>query len=98
MPQEQPLQSIARLHAAVADSRPSRLAGLGIIVPALGSLVLGLAVAEGRLDPEEAHELALLDELFETSLWGVDAAAAARRAHIRQDIGDATRFMALEGA
>jgi chaperone required for assembly of F1-ATPase len=98
MPQEQPLQSIARLRDAVAASTPSRLAGLGIIVPALGSLVLGLAVAEGKLDPEEAHELALLDELFETSLWGVDAAAAARRAHIRQDIGDATRFMALAGA
>lgn len=95
MPFAQAEEPLGRLRQAVSASPPARLAGLGIIVPALGSLVLGLALADGAMDAEEAHELALLDELFETSLWGVDAAAAARRAHIRQDIADATRFMAL---
>jgi chaperone required for assembly of F1-ATPase len=98
MPHKQPMQAIARLHETVAASPPARLAGLGIVVPALGSLVLGLAVADGALDPEDAHELALLDELFETSLWGVDTAAAARRRHIFQDISEASRYMALAGA
>jgi chaperone required for assembly of F1-ATPase len=98
MPQQQAVQSIARLHDVVAAGTPARLAGLGIIVPALGSLVLGLALAEGRLEPEDAHELALLDEFFETSLWGVDTAAAERRRHILQDIKEASRFMMLAGS
>jgi len=97
MPFTQSAPALARLRAAVAACTPCRLAGLGIIVPALGSLVLGLALAEGRLEPDTAHELALLDELFETAQWGVDTAAAARRAHIFQDISDAARFMALAG-
>jgi chaperone required for assembly of F1-ATPase len=97
MPQAQPVQAVARLRDAVADCTPACLAGLGIVVPALGSLVLGLALAEGRLEPAAAHELALLDELFETAQWGVDASAAARRANILQDISDAARFMVLAG-
>ena len=91
----QPPQSLARLRAAVAAHPPWRLAGLGIAVPALGSLVLGIALAAQELDPQAAHELALLDELFETESWGADLAAAARRDHIRQDIEDAARFMNL---
>ncbi len=97
MPLAQPAGAVARLHGAVAACTPCRLAGLGIIVPALGSLVLGLALAEGLMAPQTAHELALLDELFEAAQWGVDASAAARRAHILQDISDAYRFMALAG-
>ena len=41
------------------------LAALGVAVPALGSLVLGLALAEGRLDAATAHALGALDELFQ---------------------------------
>ena len=91
----QPPHALAMLHKAVAASTPWRLAGLGIAAPALGSLVLGLALAERRISPEDAHALALLDELFEAETWGSDAEAEARRTHIRQDIVDASRFMAL---
>ena len=87
--------ALAMLHKAVAASTPWRLAGLGIAVPAMGSLVLGLALAERRIEPDDAHALALLDELFEVESWGRDAEAEARRAHIHQDIADAARFMAL---
>jgi chaperone required for assembly of F1-ATPase len=95
MPHPQPAQSLARLQDIVAAATPWELAGLGIIVPALGSLVLGLAVAKGRLKPETAHELALLDELFEAEAWGVDTAAERRRQAILQEIIDAARFMLL---
>ena len=62
------------------------LAALGVVVPALGSLVLGLAMAEGRLDAVTAHALGALDELFQAEAWGEDAEAAARRAAIADDI------------
>ncbi len=87
--------SLKALHAAVAAFDPLVLAGLGILVPALGSLVLGLAVAEGRLDAATAHELGALDELFQAELWGDDAEAVRRRIAVAADIAMAARFIAL---
>ncbi len=87
--------ALAALRRAVDAQGPWRLAGLGIVVPALGSLVLGLAVAYGRLDGSSAHELALVDETFQAELWGDDDLAVARRANIETDVLDAARFMAL---
>jgi chaperone required for assembly of F1-ATPase len=87
--------SIAALRRAVAAFDPYVLAGLGLAVPALGSLVLGLALAEGRIDAPEAHALGALDELFQAEKWGDDAEAAARRASIAGDIALAAQFMEL---
>jgi chaperone required for assembly of F1-ATPase len=90
--------SLRALRAAVAAFDPVVLAGLGVLVPALGSLVLGLAVAEGGLDPARAHELAALDEIFQTELWGRDAEAERRLAAIAADIALSARFIALARA
>lgn len=87
--------SIAALRRAVGALDVEALAGLGIAVPALGSLVLGLALAEGRLDAAEAHALGALDELFQAEQWGEDAEAAARRRAVGEDIALAARFIAL---
>src|SRR4051812_22816074 len=57
--------SIAALRHAVAAQDEHVLAGLGIAVPALGSLVLGLALAAGELDANTAFTLGALDELFQ---------------------------------
>jgi chaperone required for assembly of F1-ATPase len=95
MPHTQPAEALARFRDILSACTPWRLAGLGVAVPALGSLILGIALAERRLEPDTAHELALLDEMFEVQHWGMDALAEARRRQIRQDIADAARFMAL---
>jgi chaperone required for assembly of F1-ATPase len=87
--------SIAALKRAVARLDVHALAGLGIAVPALGSLVLGLALAAGELDAEAATTLGSLDELFQAELWGEDAEAAARRAAVGAEIMLAARFIAL---
>jgi len=71
------------------------LAALGIAVPALGSLVLGLALAAGEMDAETAYALSALDELFQVEQWGEDEEAAHRRAGIRDDILLAERYIAL---
>ncbi|TQF76792.1 chaperone, ATP12, partial [Elioraea sp. Yellowstone] len=75
---------------------PVALAALGVAVPALGSLVLGLALAERRIGPEEAHALATLDEAFQAEEWGQDAEAAARLAAIAADVRLAARILALD--
>ena len=87
--------SLANLAAAVATHNPYALAALGIAVPALGSLVLGLAVADGSLEAAAAHDLACVDELFQEELWGADTEATKRRAGIRADLILCGRFLAL---
>jgi chaperone required for assembly of F1-ATPase len=87
--------SIAALRRAVAALDVAALAGLGIAVPALGSLILGLAMAEGRLEAREAHALGALDELFQAEQWGEDAEAVGRRRAIADDVALAARFIAL---
>lgn len=87
--------AIAALRNAVAALDVPALTALGIAVPALGSLVLGLALAEGRLDAATAHALGALDELFQAEAWGEDAEAAARRTNIATDIALAERFLRL---
>ena len=87
--------SVAALRRAVAGLDVAALAALGVAVPALGSLVLGLALAEGRLDARTAHSLGALDELYQSVAWGEDAEAASRRSAIAADIAHATRFLQL---
>lgn len=91
----QPPEALDALRAAVRALDPVTLAGLGVLVPVLGSLVLGLAVAAGALGPEEAHRLAVLDEDFEIEQWGEDAEAAARRRNVAAEVADAARLVRL---
>ncbi len=87
--------SIATLRAVVAALDVLAVAAMGVAVPALGSLVLGLALAEGQLDAATAHAVGCLDELFQAEAWGEDAEAAARRRGIAEDIALAERFLRL---
>ena len=91
----QPPESLRALHRAVAAHSPFGLSALGIAVPALGSLALGLALSAGRLDAAEAHRLSVLDETFQERLWGTDEIAAQRRARIAAEVAFAERFLAL---
>jgi chaperone required for assembly of F1-ATPase len=95
MPVAQPAASVGAIRAALAARAPLVLAALGAAVPALGSVVLGLALAEGRLEAAEASRLSMLDETFQAELWGEDAEAAARRARIAEEVALAARLMAL---
>lgn len=95
VPIVQPPEARAALRAALARRNPVALAALGVAVPALGSLVLGLALAERRIGPDEAHALATLDEAFQIEEWGEDAEAAARLAAIAEDVHLAARILTL---
>lgn len=87
--------SIGALRRAVAALDIPAVAALGVAVPALGSLVLGLALAAGELDAPQAHALGALDELFQAEAWGEDADAVARRRAVAADIELAARFLQL---
>lgn len=90
--------SISALRRAVGDLDAHVLAALSIAIPALGSLVLGLAMAAGALDAETAFALSVLDELFEEEQWGQDEQAVIRRQAVRADIVLAARYIDLTRA
>jgi chaperone required for assembly of F1-ATPase len=95
MPVAQPDDAIEALRDSVLARDGFVLAGLGVLVPILGSLVLGLAVADGQLAADAAFQVSILDDLFEQALWGVDADAEKRLALAARDVADVARFMAL---
>ena len=94
-PIAQPEDAIAALRTAVADYGPFALAGLHSAVTILGSLVLGLALAEERLGAEEAFALSQLDERYQAEHWGEDGEATARARALAAELDAAARFMAL---
>lgn len=77
----QPEASLAAIVIAVHRfSDPFALASLSTMTTLTGSVVLALAVAHGRLSPQEAWAAAHVDEDFQMELWGEDDEAMLRRA------------------
>lgn len=91
----QPPASLAALRAAVAAHGDLALSALYNLTHIAGSLVIALAVAEGRLSAAEAYATAQLDELFQIERWGEDPIAAERLGGVRADIEACARFLAL---
>lgn len=92
---DQPAPSLAALSQAVAAHDDHGLAALGVLVPLLGSVVLGLAVTDGALTGTQAHALSVLDEVFQEERWGPDQDAAAGRAQKAAEAQDAARYFML---
>ena len=95
MPIVQTTEALAGLRRALQAQDDAGLTGLGVLVPALGSLVLGLAVVEGALPPADATALALLDERHQLQHWGMDAGAVARQELLSREVGEAALFVQL---
>lgn len=88
----QPAESLVALRRAVEVLDDFALAALSLAVAAAGSLVIGLALLRGRLDPEGAFAAAELDASYQIELWGEDPEATRRRAVCRADLEAAARL------
>lgn len=95
LPQPQPKQALAALRGAVAGYDDMILAGLHSATTASGSLIIGLALAEGRIDAADAFEISQVDETFQIERWGEDAELEAQRAAIRADMESTAIFIQL---
>jgi chaperone required for assembly of F1-ATPase len=91
----QPERSLAALGRAVESHDDMALSALATAVKASGSLVIALALAAGRIDPEAAFEAAELDASHQIEAWGEDPEATRRRDAVRSDLEAAARFLAL---
>lgn len=95
MPVAQPEASLARLTGHVAGLSDFGLAGLHDLVAISGSLVLALAVTEGRLTAEQAFAASRVDSRWQAEQWGEDEEEAAAEAIRRDAFLQADRFFGL---
>ena len=95
VPKPQPEASLRAFAAAVAEQNDFALAALHLVTGACGSLVIALALIEGRLDAAEAYAISQLDESFQIEAWGKDEEQAERRRVLATDIAAAAQFISL---
>lgn len=95
IPVTQDAGAVAKLRERVGALDVFGLTALHDLVTLPGSLVLGLAVLEGRLTADEAFALSRLDEEFQASRWGRDDEADAAAENRRQAMLAAERFWNL---
>lgn len=93
MHRAQPLITLERMTAAYRVFDAFRLAALNPVVTITGSAVIGLAVAEGRLDAAEAWAAGHLDELWQAEQWGKDPLAEAGQRERQGDLAAAVAFL-----
>jgi chaperone required for assembly of F1-ATPase len=91
----QPESSLAALGNAVGSRDVFALSALHVIAAITGSLVLALAVADGRLTATEAFALSQVDERFQAEKWGLDSEAEARAKRLEEEVKAAARFLKL---
>jgi chaperone required for assembly of F1-ATPase len=95
IPVTQPPASLDTLASAVAQYDDFALAALHLATAACGSLVIALALVEGRLDADAAFAASQLDESFQIEAWGEDTEQAQRRQALARDISAAAQFVSL---
>lgn len=91
LPQDQ--AALAALREAVAAHDEFGLSALHTLTAALGSLVLALAVSDGRMAAPDAAAASLLEEIWQAEKWGNDDEAVRRRDGLRAEIDSAARFL-----
>lgn len=91
----QPQPSLDRLTARVAAFGAFELAAVHDLVAISGSLVLALAVTEGRLSSEAAFDTSRIDNRWQAEEWGEDEEEAEAEAHRRAAFLQAGRFFGL---
>ena len=95
MPIEQSGSIAPRLEKVIDAMDDFALAGLSSATDSAGSLVLGLALAEGFRPAPDIFEAAELDALHQAIKWGQDPAAAAKQDTIRADLQACERWFGL---
>lgn len=82
------------LRRAIDDLDDFRCTALAQAATLAGSVLIGFALLEGRLDATQAFAAAALDELWGLERWGEDAEARARLDRLHGDLQAVGRFIA----
>jgi chaperone required for assembly of F1-ATPase len=74
------------------------LAGIASLTASCGSVILALALAEGRIDARQTFDFSQLDEIYQNERWGADEEAKVRQQNLKNDIASAALFLSLLGS
>ena len=84
---EQPAEAIAAFNVHVGQIKdPLALAACHVVTTLTGSAILAMAVYKGRLNMDEAWQIAHVDEDWNIAHWGEDEEASERRATRFEDM------------
>jgi chaperone required for assembly of F1-ATPase len=97
MPVEQPEAATAAVARSLEGYAPFALCAVHVMTTLMGSALLALAHARGRLGAEAAWAAAHVDEDWQIAKWGEDAEAKARRQRRWQEMQAASRLLGLLG-
>ena len=86
VPFDQRPEALAALQSALEEFDAFTLTGVSEACKTLGSLVLALALVEGRASVKEAVEASELDSLWQTKTWGDDPVSQKRYNDIHRDL------------
>ncbi len=95
IPLAQPDAATAAVAAALEEHDAFALAAVHVITTLMGSALLAIAHAHGRISAEAAWAAAHVDEDFQISQWGEDSEAKARRDRRWTEMAAASRMLAL---
>jgi chaperone required for assembly of F1-ATPase len=97
MPVTQAPAATATIARALKPCDSFTLAALHVLTTLMGSALLALAHAHGRLSAEAAWAAAHVDEDWQIGQWGEDGEATARRARRWSELQAASRTLTLLG-
>lgn len=88
-------ETLVKLRDIVEDLSDSHLTALQAAVGITTSLVISLALVKGKICPSQAHEAALLEELYQADRWGNDDEAETRREGIKKELENVYGYCTL---
>jgi chaperone required for assembly of F1-ATPase len=96
----QPEEAQTAVRVALGQADDLRFTVIQLVTSLTGSLVLGLAFAEGAATPEQAFEAANVDEIYKSEIYhedvhGRDPQQEKRERSMRVELDAARRFLAL---
>ena len=92
---EQPPDALSTFEQVIAEEDNFSISGLASAAALTGSLVIALALLEGRLDAEQAFAASQLDEIFQAERWGWDFEAEQRSRTKATELAQIGRFLRL---
>ena len=95
VPIGQPEPAVAALRRVLDAMDDFETAAVFAVAVSTGSLIVALALLDGRLTGREAFEAGCLDDLYALETWGEDREARDRLDRLRDDILAVERFLGL---
>lgn len=95
MPLEQPQAIHEHIQNYLKNLSAMQLSACCVLASLYSSLLLALAVVEGKIQASEAFDLSRLEEDAQAEQWGSDQAATERRQRMQAEILSAGRFLRL---